>query len=68
MAQAYERDGDRGLDARVAQFERELRSVMLLSGAANIAALRDPEIHVIAGPLATWMHARGIVPTERPAR
>lgn len=58
MLKAFEGGGEVGLDARVQQFERELRSAMLLTGAGRLADLRDPARRFIRGPLADWIGAR----------
>ena len=61
MLQAHVRGGKAGAEAFVDQLEREIRAVMLLTGAANIAALRALP-RLILPPLQQWFSLAGVQP------
>jgi isopentenyl-diphosphate delta-isomerase len=54
MLQAHVRGGRAEAERFIQQIEREIRSVMLLCGAANVAALRSAP-RLVFGPLKEWM-------------
>lgn len=54
MLQAHVRGGRAEAERVIDQIEREIRAVMLLTGAANVAALREAP-RLIAEPLKQWM-------------
>jgi isopentenyl-diphosphate delta-isomerase len=54
MLQAHVRGGRAEAERFIQQIEREIRSVMLLCGATNVAALRSAP-RLVFGPLKEWM-------------
>lgn len=54
ILQALDAGGSAGAAARIGQIRSELRTAMLLTGSANVAALRDVP-RVVRGELADWM-------------
>lgn len=58
---AAEPDGEARLDAYLAGLHRDLRRVLLLTGARSWAELRERPVLVL-GPLREWLDARGLGP------
>jgi isopentenyl-diphosphate delta-isomerase len=56
-------EGDAVVDAWLEQFAEELRTVMLLTGASDVAQLHERRT-VISGPTRRWLIDLGLTPAE----